>query len=289
MYKLAFRLTDILDPEERLEEAALFKAISDHYGRDAVLAFRGDECPDPDLPVFGRNMPAYVRNSNPVPPRLDYWDDAAFLSYVRREFYAVPFDQAEAVVNDMLARGKEVFVKSARQKHFKMVVRQGENFCEKIGDMAYSFIDDGPLMLAQEFAHVEYEHRFFVIDRNVVTHSPNMSDLTPIDHPLPFGTVYRTPASAAPEVNTFVVSELERLAMSVAEEMDYPHACVDVAFINGNPGVVEFNPMQLGHLGLFACDVRALARASETLVENYCPLPSYPCPSPSDETAFLDI
>jgi hypothetical protein len=35
--------------------------------------------------------------------------------------------------------------------------------------------------------------------------------------------------------------------------------------MNGKPAVVEFNPMQLGQLGLYACDVRALAKASRSL------------------------
>jgi hypothetical protein len=288
MRRVAFRLTDSVDPEERLEEACLFKAMSDHYGPDAVFAFKDRLCPDPDLPVFGRNLPSHMRSANPVPSRLDYWNDPAFLRHANRDFHVAAFEDASNIAESMLAVSKGVFVKSTRQKHFTMTLSPGENFREKMGDMAYSFIDGPPLMV-QQLATVEYEYRFFVIDRRVVTSSPNMTALTPLDFPLPPSCVFRTPTSSSSDRLPDLVAEFTSLAQSVAEEMEYPHACIDIALINGRPGVIEFNPMQLGHLGLFACDVRALAAASETLVLSYSPEAAPSFVTQADETEFLDL
>lgn len=287
-YRLAYRLTDILDPEERLEEAALFKAMSDYYGRDAVLAFRGVQCPDPDLPVFGRNPSFQAHACNPVTARLDYWTDEAFLGHVGREFHAVPYEDVASIADRMLSEGKSVFVKSSRQKHFKLTLKPGDSFADKIGDMAYSFID-GPLLLVQELVPVEYEYRFFIIDRNVVTGSANMQDLTPLDFPLAYGAVFKTPLTADPDRRPDVVEAFHELAGKIAAEMDTPHACVDIAMIDGKPSVVEFNPMQLGHLGLFACDVRALAEASESLVMSYAPEMEVATKAAPEESDFFDL
>jgi hypothetical protein len=136
---------------------------------------------------------------------------------------------------------------------------------------------------------MEFEYRFFAIDGKIVTSSPNMEFLTPLDYPLAPGTLYRTPSSTTPTTDLAVVEALSRLADEVADEMEYPHACIDVAIVAGKPGLVEFNPMQLGHLGLFACDVRALAAASETLVASYQPASEPAFQSSPDESEFFDL
>lgn len=92
--------------------------------------------------------------------------------------------------------------------------------------------------------------------------------LTPIDHPLPAATAYRTPTDKQPVNAPEVVRALREVALEVAAAMETPHASIDCAMINGRPGVVEMNPMRLGHLGLYAADVRALARASRVLLAN---------------------
>ncbi|MDW9478872.1 DUF4343 domain-containing protein [Sinorhizobium meliloti] len=290
MYRAAFRLTDNTDPEERLEEAALWKAMYDQYGK-AIVAVRGHADAPRGLPVFGRTPRFPVQCANPVPPRLDYWTDPAFLGACRRGFHVVPFEDAEPIVRGLQARGQGAFVKSTNLKHFTTTVGADEDFREKIGVMAFSFIDGGPELMVQELALIEYEYRYFVIDRQVVTSSPNMTWLTPIDYPLPNGTVFRTPRTTIPESRLDIVSALESLAADLASSMATPHACIDVALINGVPGVVEMNPMQIGQVGLFASSVRALARASESLIASYVPETSlaFTVAAAADEEEFTDF
>ncbi|MCS4089705.1 ATP-grasp domain-containing protein [Rhizobium sp. BK176] len=290
MLRAAFRLTENTDPEERLEEAALWKAMHDHYGPDGIVAVRElSQAPD-GLPMFGRTPKFPVQSANPVSDTLEYWTDRAFLAACRREFYTVPFEAAEKLVRGIQARGKGAFIKSTSLKHYTAIVQRDGDFREALGDMAYSFMDGGPLLMVQELATIEYEYRYFAIDGRIVTSSPNMTALTPIDYPLPPGTVYRTPHDPVPERRHEILQALSRLAANVASSMAVPHACIDVAMINGGPGIVEMNPMQIGQVGLFACDVRALARASETLVASYVPEPAFGFgQSSTDEEDFNDF
>jgi hypothetical protein len=291
MYRAAFRLTDNTDPEERLEEAALCKAMYDEYGDNGIVAVRGHSEAPSGLPVFGRTPRFPVMCANPVSARLNYWSDPAFLDTCRREFHVVPFEDAEPIVRDLQARGKGAFIKSTNLKHFTTTVELDEDFREKIGPMAFSFIDGGPELMVQELALVEYEHRYFVIDGQIVTSSPNMTWLTPIDYPLPKGTVFRTPQTATPENRPDIVSSLDDLAAALAPSIATAHACIDLAMINGGPGVVEMNPMQIGQVGLFASSVRALARASRGLVATYVPdlSPAFTLAARRDEEPFSDF
>jgi hypothetical protein len=60
--------------------------------------------------------------------------------------------------------------------------------------------------------------------------------------------------------------------------MVYPHASVDCAITSSSVDqsetgcLIEMNPMQIGQLGLYACNVRALAEASKKLIPDYDPV-----------------
>jgi len=235
---ITFRLTENLDPEERLEEAALWKAMHDEYG-DEIHAVTGDA-----EAVFGRLRKREGKS-------IRYWDDPAFLAHCGRSFKVCRFEEVRAEVNRLHAAGMGAFLKSTRDKHWIERVPVGADVQEIVGEMAYSFIDGGPCIMVQELCSLSNEHRFFVIGREVVTHSRNSPELTPLD--------YEEARNLAP--GAFMV-----LAREVANTMREPNAVVDFAYINGAPGVVEFNPMHLGSVGLFACDVRALARASRAML-----------------------
>jgi hypothetical protein len=262
---LCFRLTENNDPEERLEEAALWKAMHDEYGEAIEAITPKDE--RPGAVIFGRGRRFQGRaEGNPVPEHLPYWGDKAFLAGCHRVFDTVPYAEVQPLVSALHAMGKGAFIKSTRPKHAIVRVPIGRTVFDEFDALALSFIDGGPPLMVQEECEIEYEHRFFVIDREVVTHSPIQWALTPLDYPLAEGCVYRTPKSKTADIRSDIVADLFGLAKWTATAMRYPHASIDCALINGEPGVVEFNPMQLGQLGLYACDVRALARASRKLL-----------------------
>ena len=268
-----FRLSDNADPEERLEEAALWKAIHDEYGDEAV-AIRNEG--DPDLPTFGRSLARRMEphGRNPVSENLPYWRDPAFLEHTHRFFRVCTFDEAKSEVSKLHVSGRGAFLKSVRHKHAIFNIPAGTTFLEAMGDMAYSFIDGGPQLMVQELVEVRYEHRFFVIDRTVVTESPVQWALTPLDFPLPSGTVFATPNSTLAEMKPDIADALRAVAKDIASKMEYPHAAVDCGLIDGEPGAIELNPMCLGQVGLYAADVRALARASKDLLRDFVAQPN---------------
>lgn len=278
MPTIGFRLTKNLDPEERLEEAALWKAFHDFYGND-VVAIDDEARETRDIPTFGRDPRSYqAKNNNPVSSILEYWNDPAFQKFSGRKMWVCDWDEAKKRVQQLRDIGVGAFIKSTRTKHFVCKVpATGASFDDVMGDMAYSFIDGGPKLLVQELVDMKYEHRFFVIDRKIVTHSPVQVTLTPLDYPLPDFSVSRTPNSSSLEASKEILSELHRTASRVADEMEYPHAAIDCAITtspdrpNGTGCVIEFNPMKLGQLGLYACNVRKLAEASPALLKEFKP------------------
>jgi hypothetical protein len=279
MKTVAFRLTNNTDPEERLEEAALWKAFYDFYGEE-IYGFDDMKEDGPELPTFGRSPRLPLKPSrNPVSSTLDYWLDPAFKKHAQRSFWICDWNEAEKKATELQDHGIDVFIKSTRSKHFiQRIPAQGMSFMESMGDMAYSFIDGGPNLIVQEAIPMKYEHRFFVIDRKIVTDSPVQTKLTPIDYPLKPGSVSYTPNSTSLEINIDSYHKLRRIAEDVANTMEYPHASVDCAITSSSVDqsetgcLIEMNPMQIGQLGLYACNVRALAEASKKLIPDYDPV-----------------
>lgn len=261
---IRFRLSSNPDPEERLEEAALWKAMHDEYGDEISPLEEADKSPS-EFWTFGRQL----RNDyskRAVSDYLPYWEDPAFLKRCNRVFELCNVNDVASRVSRIHAQGKGAFLKSTRSKHFIAKVPVGVDPMEEIGAMVFSFIDGGPELMVQELCEVRFEYRFFVIDRRVICGSPTQWALTPLDFPLPHGTVYETPQSTERIIDPILVSDLQCVAEDIASDMRCPHASVDCALINDAPGVVEFNPMRLGQLGLYAADVRSLARASRMLL-----------------------
>jgi hypothetical protein len=125
--------------------------------------------------------------------------------------------------------------------------------------------------MVQALAEVKYEYRFFVVAREIVADSPVMVSLTPLDHRESVGMVYETPTSARRHMRRELVEEYFALAEKVIADMVPDHVVIDIALIDGEPALIEMNPMQLGQVGLYASNVRNLAAASETLIEGFVP------------------
>lgn len=266
MTSLAFRLSANLDPEERLEEAALWKAMHDVYGEAIVPLSEGSQG-DPQVPTFGRELKnPFNRGHNPVPDGTPYWKDPAFLKHCGRTFVVCDFKKAPDHIDALHQQGHDAFVKSTRSKHAVFRVEVGQTMAEAMGDLIYSFIDGGPSLMVQQFCRIQHEHRFFVIDRKIVTHSPTQWSLTPLDFPLPLGTTYNQNTDSTPIQRPDVIDALMKKAEQVASTMIDVDVSIDCALINGSPAVIEMHPTRLGQLGLYACDVRALAEASRAIV-----------------------
>ncbi|QQN73969.1 ATP-grasp domain-containing protein [Croceicoccus sp. YJ47] len=252
-----YRLRDTNDPEERLEDAALFKALYDASDGMVKPATGNSEA---DFGVRGNRF----RHSF----SLAYWNDRAFLRHCGRRFETTLFDGLQGRVESFHALGHDVYIKSGFDKFFNAVVNQGESVADVVGDMAYSFIDSPVPLMVQELVDFTFEHRFFVIGREVVTWSPAAYTLTPIDYPVPHGVAWRKQADMNSEPWNGL-DAMVALARQIAKEMETDSAVIDLGMIGDTPACVEFNPFHAGQVGLFACDVRALATAVlASLMEN---------------------
>jgi hypothetical protein len=291
MHHIGFRLSDNPDPEERLEEAALWKAMYDHYGPDRISPLLSGDAAPANWVLFGRQRGRFQTGQEPVSDDLPYWDDPAFLAHCGRDFLVIDYEGLPAAVEALHRDGKAAFLKSTRLKHWKATVPVGSSVWDVLGDMAYSFMDGGPHVMVQEAVGMAYERRYFVIGRKVVESSPVMNALTPIDCPVPYGACYRTPTSPKMEILPSVRDRQDCLVETMAAEMLPEHAVVDVAMVggwDGRPVVIEMNPMVLGQAGLFASSVRELAAASEVLLQGFVPNPRPTFALPADEEDFVD-
>lgn len=292
MHHIGFRLSDNPDPEERLEEAALWKAMYDHYGPDRITPLLSVDADPADWVLFGRQQGAFQTGQEPVSNDLPYWTDPAFLNHVGRDFSVVSYAELEAAVSRLHKAGRGVFLKSTRLKHWTAKVPVGGDLWDNVGAMAYSFMDGGPHLMVQEAVEMVYERRYFVIGREIVTSSPVMTALTPLDWPLRAGECYLRPDVGEAQIRPAVVAKEDRLAMEVARDMRVEHAIIDVALVGGPEGetvVIEMNPMVLGQAGLFASSVRDLAAASEKLLLGFVPEPRSIFPSSGEEEDFEDV
>lgn len=286
VHHIGFRLSDNTDPEERLEEAALWKAMKDLYG-DRISAVTPETPVGDDWILFGRGS-RFDTGQEPVSSKLEYWADPAFLANCGREFSVVPYEGLRSAVADLHSRGIGAFVKSTRMKHFVCRIPVGADMDEEVGPMAFSFMDGGPSLMVQALAEVKYEHRFFVVARGIVADSPVMVSLTPLDHRENVGMVYETPVSGRRRMNPELIEEYFALAEKVIADMVPDHVVIDIAMIDGEPAVIEMNPMQLGQVGLYASNVRDLAAASERLIEGFVPRKHPPFVIPADEEEDFD-
>ena len=251
MTKIGFRLTGNTDPEERLEEAAMWKAMKDVHG-DLICAVPPGVAAPSDWILFGRGRDT---GQEPVSSALRYWLDPAFVGNCGRRFDVVAFDELAAAVERLHADGHGAFLKSTRAKHWIARVSVGADLREVVGDMAYSFMDGGPEIMVQEECDIRFEYRCFVVDREIVT-------FTPIEHSL-------TPAGGRRRFSEEIAESHMDLARSVASRIKARDAVIDVGLVNGKSAVVELNPMQIGQVGLYASSVRALANASVALVNRF--------------------
>jgi hypothetical protein len=259
-----FRLSENDDPEERLEEAALWKAVHDEFGDGASLLGKdARECPNGLMIGRGFKTEWHEKVWRGVTGPYDYWNDPEFLSRARRSFKLCDLSEARTEVERLHSIGKGAFVKAVQQKYMNLPVPVGADFDVELDALVFSFCDAGRCLMVQEFAEFRYERRYLVINREVVTSSPVAWHLTPIDA-YAQDLHYETPRARDGIFDAGMLIDFDVFADEAAKALAAPSTCLDLAMINGEVGIVELNPMHLGNVGLYACDVRAIARAIRT-------------------------
>jgi hypothetical protein len=280
MSHLYYRLTNTTDPEERLEDAALYKALHDEFGKGLTLVPHEAPAPKDGL-FFGRGKNSEFNDKNLLgKPGLPYWEDPAFQAGISRSFLLTDLEGAEQEVARLHAEGKDAFLKSTQQKHFIGRVDQGQKFHEELDGIVYSFIDRKDCLMVQEAVDMQFERRFLVINGEVVTHSPVAWHLTPMSRSAIKDDTgfdvedlhYANPRAHEARFSPAATARMLEVAQRVASQSDTPHLCIDLAILGSDPEndpieVIEFNPMQPGAVGLYACDPGKIAEATWAAME----------------------
>ncbi len=265
MPRIVFRPYRGDDREERIESDAAQTALS------ALLPDRleiVDDIPIDATHVFGRTPANWWRQPStlvyPAPEhqKVDYYRWPGFIEHAGRPVTLHDFDGAGARVAELHASGKDAFVKATRDKYYTGIVPAGTALTRHLGDLAYSFMDTPNCLMVQPCVQMTREYRIFVVDGEAVTGAGNVTSHTPDANISPFNPIISArPSEDVCAHDVEVVETYLAFADEVIPKMPVSTFVLDVAMIEGAPGVVEINPLHLGQVGLFGCDVRRLAHA----------------------------
>lgn len=273
MARCFYRLSDTIDPEERLESAALSKALHDVLGGDVhILPDKGS------FPEHGLHLGMMRRAEESGLRRMtetnvEYWDDPAFQKHTTREWGIFDLDGAGEAVQALHDQGRNAILKSTlKAKHMIIRAPVGASLGASLGSMAYSFCDRPPCLMVQEEVEMRYERRFLIMNREIVTQSAVGVHLTPMSRFLDaapgqdFEDMHLlTPGSREMVHLPQLTRRMTDKAREMAAECGFDNICIDLCLIGSDPvngaiEPIEYNPMQPGMLGLYGCDPYALAR-----------------------------
>lgn len=265
MPRIVFRPYRGDDREERIESDAAQTALS------ALLFDRleiHDDIPIDATHVFGRTpanwwpQPATLVYPAPEHQKVDYYRWPGFIEHAGRPVTIHDFDGAKARVAALHASGKDAFVKATRDKYYTGIVPAGTGLTRHLGDLAYSFMDTPNCLLVQPRVQMNREYRIFVVDGEAVTGAGNVTSHTPVNNIATFNPlVSARPSEDCCDHDEEIVQAYLKFSNEVIPKIPISSFVLDVAMIESAPGIVEINPLHLGQVGLFGCDVRRLAHA----------------------------
>ena len=271
MSRCFYRIAGKLDPEERLEDAVLAKALHDVLGND--LTFLG---PDDAFPEAGLHLGRARRNEripSPLSPdHIRYGEVPAFLRFPSRDGGCLALGGAGAEVTRLHEDGRDAVVKSTLgAKHLVLPVPCGVPLGEALDAMVYSFCDRPPCLLVQERVDMRFERRFLFLDGELLTQSAVGTHLTPMSRVweagpgVDFEALHlETPGSRRLIHNPALTARMTARALEIAAASDHATFCMDLCLIGedaarGRIEPIEWNPFQPGQLGLYGCDPRRIA------------------------------
>ena len=271
MTRCFYRLSGTLDPEERLEDAVLAKALHDVLGHDLTLLGPDDAFPEGGLHL-GRSRRNERIRSPLSPDHIRYWEDPAFLRFTSRDWGHFDLEGAEAEVARLHEGGRDAVVKSTLSaKHLILRVPRGTRLDAALDAMVYSFCDRPACLLVQERVDMRFERRFLFLDGEMLTQSAVGSHLTPMSRAweagpgVDFEALHlETPGSRRPIHNPALTARMTERALEIAAASEQVTFCMDLCLIGedavrGRIEPIEWNPFQPGQLGLYGCDPRRIA------------------------------
>lgn len=275
MSRCFYRLSNTTDPEERLEDAVLAKALHDVLGSDLTLLD-----PDAAFPEHGLHLGRGKRMEGITGKRpntlsgteIRYWEDPAFQRHTSRDWGLFDLAGAEAEVARLHESGRDAVVKSTLStKHMITGAPRGTSLADALDAMVFSFCDRPPCLLVQERVDMRFERRFLFLDGELLTQSAVGAHLTPMSRVweagpgVDFEALHlETPGSRRLIHNPALTARMTERAIEIAASSDHQTFCMDLCLLGedaarGRIEPIEWNPFQPGQLGLYGCDPRRIA------------------------------
>lgn len=281
MSRCFYRFSGTLDPEERLEDAALAKALHDALGQDLKLLDPKAAFPNDGLHL-GRLRPNEPVRNPLSPGWIPYWEDPAFISATRRTWSHEDLPGAGRAVAALHAAGRDALVKLTRKtKDLIIPVPRGQSLRDALETLVYSVSDQPPCMLVQEKVEMRFERRFLFLDGELLTQSAVGVHLTPMSRAWEAGRGVNfedlhlaTPTSRRLIHNPALTARMTDRACEIAAVSGYRTFCMDLCLIGddatrGHIEAIEWNPLQPGQIGLYGCDPRCIALGVQRHLEEY--------------------
>jgi hypothetical protein len=253
------------DPAEAREHRLLLDALLDRLGPRLEVRTHPEAGYSA---VFGRTDPARRRAVDPGlryprPDQCDfpYWEEPGFLAAAGRSVRVCDLAEARQAVAALHAQGRDAFVKATQTKLFALPVPIGTRLGSALGDLAYSVCDAGQCLLVQERIPLRDEYRVFVVDGTPVTGAGKVDDRTPADNIVRFDPAFQGQGDVPVRLDPDLAERYRQFALAFTKGTRRRDYTLDLAVSGPRIVCVEMNPLYLGRVGLFACDLDALVDA----------------------------
>lgn len=176
---------------------------------------------------------------------------------------------------------KQYFIKTIEKKwaHSFEIKKNSEEkdiYSSIIDVLDYEYIERTKTrknaLLIQDFAKMEYEYRFIVIDKEIICGAGCVENHTPIDSSeLKFDLkVEKDRNCGNVEEREDIVFNYITLAHLIVKEIaeedpGFENYTLDMGMINGEPGIIEINPYK--NVGFYALDYRYIIRKLKSKVK----------------------
>jgi len=251
---MKYRHTRSNYPIVRLEDSIIYYHLKETLGDNLFVtqeSFDTGNCI-----YFGTTRKGEKYRNSGNDPLLEYWNDRGFKNNCMREFFIGSISDA---VEYHRKSENGTFIKSIQNKLYAGSIPKDFGILSSVGDMGYS-ICQSPLII-QENVDMIFEHRYVFLDGKLVTWSSIADEYTQLK-PIPMTHAYPKPNSKeSVYLSSAARDRLKNVACRAFSESKFSNLIVDVAFINGVAGVIEFNDAHVGGFGLYGCDVSLIAKA----------------------------
>ena len=198
--------------------------------------------------------------------KLDKWKERLIdFNYCKKTSVEVKLKELAMEIK----KPTKFFIKT-RKKHWAVSIllepnnTHGEIYSKLMDLFGYSWseriFNERDNIFVQEYADIEYEYRFIIINGKIVTGGGSIEEFTPAQNKSIFDIQLRKDRKGKSEIieAKSIVSNYLKFAKNILKEIKYKNYTLDIAFINGKIGIIELNPYL--NVGFFASNYKEIIK-----------------------------